>query len=211
MVPPPNAGLRERKKAQTRAVIAETAARLFADAGFPAVTMIEIASAAGVSEQTVYNHFPTKESLVFDRVDELRQTLLEQVADRAAGTDLLDAYTHWLDTSVLGEPARRSLRHAGGMPRLVAADGALRRHLLDHADRLATTLAERLTDRERIDPVVARTVTDAMLSVFVRAVDDLGAIRRESQLAALRTDVHRALDTLRPALTALRLSPAAAG
>lgn len=54
-------GLRERKKRQTRELIAAVAHRLFGERGFDAVTVAEVARAADVSEGTVYNHFPTKE------------------------------------------------------------------------------------------------------------------------------------------------------
>src|ERR1700742_3824371 len=57
-------GLRERKKEQTRAVIARTAIRMFLERGFDHVSIAEIAAAAGVSKMTVTNYFPTKEDLV---------------------------------------------------------------------------------------------------------------------------------------------------
>ena len=57
-------GLRERKKQQTRQLLAETARRLFAERGFENVSIVEIARAADVSEATVFNYFPTKEDLV---------------------------------------------------------------------------------------------------------------------------------------------------
>jgi AcrR family transcriptional regulator len=199
----PTPGLRERKKAQTRADIAATAARLFAEHRFSAVTMVEIARAADVAEQTVYNYFPTKEALVFDRADELQQALLTLVADRDPGTDLIDAYAGWLQASVLGASARRAARHAGGMPQLVATDVGLRRHLLAHADQMASALADRLLAREQVDAVTVRTLTDALLGVFVRTVDRLGAAESPAHLDALETDTHRALDTLRPAVAAL--------
>lgn len=58
------AGLRERKKDQTRQRIAEAALRLFAARGFEAVTVTEIAEAAEVAKATLFAYFPTKESLV---------------------------------------------------------------------------------------------------------------------------------------------------
>jgi AcrR family transcriptional regulator len=60
-------GLRARKKQQTRRVIADTARRLFAERGFEQVTIAEIARAADVSDKTVFNYFPAKEDLYFDR------------------------------------------------------------------------------------------------------------------------------------------------
>ncbi|MEU6255075.1 TetR/AcrR family transcriptional regulator [Streptomyces sp. NPDC047043] len=60
-------GLRERKKRQTRQYISDVATGLFVERGFDAVTVAEIADAADVSVNTVYNYFPAKEDLFFDR------------------------------------------------------------------------------------------------------------------------------------------------
>ena len=57
---------RARKKAQTREQIRRVAHRLFAEHGFDAVTIADIARGADVAVQTVFNHFATKEELFFD-------------------------------------------------------------------------------------------------------------------------------------------------
>ena len=59
-------GRRERKKQQTRQAISDVATALFLERGFDAVTVAEVARAADVAVQTVFNHFPTKEDLFFD-------------------------------------------------------------------------------------------------------------------------------------------------
>jgi AcrR family transcriptional regulator len=59
-------GRRERKKRQTRQAISDVATTLFLERGFDAVTVAEVARAADVAVQTVFNHFPTKEDLFFD-------------------------------------------------------------------------------------------------------------------------------------------------
>ena len=89
-------GRRERKKQQTREVIAEAARRLFAERGFEAVRVAEIARAADVAEQTVYNYFPTKEDLVYWRLESFEDTLLTAVRERAAGESIRDAFAGWL-------------------------------------------------------------------------------------------------------------------
>ena len=79
-------GRRERKKQQTREHIAETARRLFGERGFEGVTVAEVAREADVAEQTVYNYFPTKEDLVYWRLESFEERLLEAVRDREPGS-----------------------------------------------------------------------------------------------------------------------------
>jgi AcrR family transcriptional regulator len=81
-------GLRERKKEQTRQLIADTARRLFAERGFEAVTVAEIARAAGVAEKTVFNYFPTKEELFYSRLEAFEEELLAAVHERAPGLSI---------------------------------------------------------------------------------------------------------------------------
>ena len=70
-VEPPRLGLRERKKAKTRALIQEHALRLFREQGYDETSIEEIAEAAEVSPSTVFRYFPTKPDLViYDDLDE---------------------------------------------------------------------------------------------------------------------------------------------
>jgi AcrR family transcriptional regulator len=85
-------GLRERKKQQTRELIAETARRLFGERGFEAVTVAEIAREAEVSAQTVFNYFPTKEDLVYWRLESFEDELLGTIRERAPGESVLAAF-----------------------------------------------------------------------------------------------------------------------
>ena len=85
-------GLRERKKQRTRELIAETARELFAQHGFEGVTVAEIARAADVSQQTVFNYFPRKEDLVYWRLESFEDDLLSTIRDRAPGESVLAAF-----------------------------------------------------------------------------------------------------------------------
>src|ERR1700689_1895299 len=67
----PGEGLRERKKRLTRQLISDTATTMFLERGFEEVRVAEVAAACNVSEKTVYNYFPTKESLVLDREESM--------------------------------------------------------------------------------------------------------------------------------------------
>lgn len=84
-------GRRARKKAQTRASIAQAALTLFLERGFDEVTTAEVAEAADVSVATLFNHFATKEALVLDEDTEREQRLVAAVQDRDPGTSLVDA------------------------------------------------------------------------------------------------------------------------
>ena len=89
-------GLRERKKQRTRQQIAETAMGLFRERGFHGVTVAEIARAAEVSEQTVFNYFPTKEDLVYGSMESFQEALLQAVRARPAGEPILEAFGRFI-------------------------------------------------------------------------------------------------------------------
>src|ERR1700740_350076 len=79
-------GLRERKKALPRQLIADTAARLFAERGYQKVAVGDVAREADVAEQTLYNYFPTKEQLVTDREQEIQEQLCQLIRSRPRGS-----------------------------------------------------------------------------------------------------------------------------
>ncbi|WP_283147853.1 TetR/AcrR family transcriptional regulator [Silvimonas soli] len=74
--------LRSRKRLATRQGISDTATRLFQERGFDNVTVDEIAAAADVGRMTVFNHFPRKEDMFFDRDEEGREMLREALRQR---------------------------------------------------------------------------------------------------------------------------------
>ncbi|MEW6642703.1 MAG: TetR/AcrR family transcriptional regulator [Pseudomonadota bacterium] len=87
-------GLRARKKQATRAAISEVATRLFVERGFDNVTVAEIADAADVAKMTVFNYFPRKEDLFFDREEEGRTLVRDALAQRAPGEAPVAALRH---------------------------------------------------------------------------------------------------------------------
>lgn len=81
-------GLRDRKKTQTRQAISNIATRLFIERGFENVSVAEIAREAAVSRKTVFNYFPRKEDLVFDREQEGLALVEEALASRGRRSPL---------------------------------------------------------------------------------------------------------------------------
>jgi AcrR family transcriptional regulator len=198
MPEPAPAGLRAQKKARTRAAIAAAAAGLFARDGYPSVTMAQIAAESGVADQTLYNYFPTKESLVFDRAGEVEASLAGVLTSRPAGLTLVDAFAGWLDHALLADGGRRSVRNAGGMPRLVARSDSLRRALLDLAHQSAAVLAGQLAPAEGLPEPAALAIADALLAIFVRTVEDLGEATDEAALTGVRRRAAAAIEAVRP-------------
>lgn len=76
---------RSRKRLATRQSISIAATRLFMQRGFDHVTVDEIASAADVGRMTVFNHFPRKEDMFFDREEEGREMLRNALQRREPG------------------------------------------------------------------------------------------------------------------------------
>ncbi|MFG3526363.1 TetR/AcrR family transcriptional regulator [Streptomyces sp. NPDC047917] len=95
-------GLRERKKRQTRQHLSDVATGLFLERGFDAVTIAEIARAADVSVNTVYNYFPTKEDLFLDRSQGIVDRLSRYVRGRDRGESAADAVLRELRIQVEG-------------------------------------------------------------------------------------------------------------
>ncbi|MFD0338602.1 TetR/AcrR family transcriptional regulator [Streptomyces sp. NPDC127117] len=95
-------GLRERKKRQTRQHLSDVATGLFLERGFDAVTIAEIARAADLSVNTVYNYFPTKEDLFLDRGRDVVDRLSRYVRGRDRGESAADAVLRELRIQVEG-------------------------------------------------------------------------------------------------------------
>ncbi|MEY9933591.1 AcrR family transcriptional regulator [Catenulispora sp. GP43] len=164
---PAPTGLRERKKAQTRAAIQRHALRLFRDSGYSATTMEQIAAAADVSPSTLYRYFPTKEDLIL--TDDYDPLLAAAFRAQPPELPILQAFRAAVDTAMLQVPAdgqAEALERA----RLSYTIPEVRARAMDHmfttTDMLADLFAERL-NRSPHDlevRVLAGTVIGALLA-----------------------------------------------
>src|SRR6266545_600876 len=120
-------GLRERKKQRTRQLIADTAMRLFLDRGFDGVTVADIAREAEVAHQTVFNYFPTKEDLVYWRMESFEQELVQTVRERKPGESVLAAFGRFVlePRGALAEHDRDALEQLDAITRMIGASRAL--------------------------------------------------------------------------------------
>jgi AcrR family transcriptional regulator len=160
-------GLRERKKQKTRWAIQEHALRLFAEQGYDATTVEQIAEAAEVSPSTFFRYFGTKEDVVSDdRYDEL---IVAGIEAAPAGLGPLATMRHALRAS-LGDLKPGENEQILTRMRLVLSVPALRArtmtNLLDSTNAFAPPLAHRL-GRDPDDFDVRAFVTGCMTAAAV--------------------------------------------
>jgi AcrR family transcriptional regulator len=175
-------GLRERKKRRTRQHIADTAARLFGERGYEHVAVLDVAEAAEVSEQTVYNYFPTKQDLVFDREGDLSDRLTELIRTRPTGTSPAAAIRDQALSFVESIEAIPADQARGGLDYLAAISPTVRRLSLEVTDRLADAIAAAITDTtECLNPQLAKVQGIALAWVIQTITDESGRRRVAGQ------------------------------
>ena len=180
-------GLRERKKLQTRRAIAEAARRLFAERGFEAVTVAEVAAAADVSPATVFNYFRTKEDLFYSGMEAFEAELLGAVRARAPGESALEAFRR----VIVAGSARLADESTGDVvaraAATVSASPALQVRELELHERCAVALAELLAEeigRHRGETrAAAGALVAAHRAVLTRIREEALAGRRGRKLA----------------------------
>jgi AcrR family transcriptional regulator len=175
-------GLRERKKRRTRQHIADTAARLFAERGYEHVAVLDVAEAAEVSEQTVYNYFPTKQDLVFDREEDLSDRLTELIRTRPPGTSPAAAIRDEALSFVESIEAIPADQARGGLDYLAAISPTVRRLSLEVTDRLADAIAGAIRETtDDLNPQLAKVQGIALAWVIQTITDESGRRRVAGQ------------------------------
>jgi AcrR family transcriptional regulator len=157
------AGLRERKKRETRARIADTALRLFKERGFDQTTVAEVAAAADVSVKTVFNYFPAKEDLFFDRADEVEQIWLDAVADRRQGEPLLAGLRRRVLSRFADHPNGPGVAFRKVLAGSTHLQARGQQMWASHEDAIAGALAEQLG--AGADDPTARVLAHQVLSI----------------------------------------------
>ncbi|MEU5161714.1 TetR/AcrR family transcriptional regulator [Streptomyces sp. NPDC020875] len=146
-------GLRERKKRRTRQHISDTATGLFLERGFDAVTIAEVAEAAELSVNTVYNYFATKEDLFLDRGDDLVEQLSRWVRGRETGESAAGAVLREVRAEVEAVSPRIGLDAGQERFLLVLQDAAtLRAGLARLQQQAVERLEETLREETGTDP-----------------------------------------------------------
>ena len=201
-------GLRERKKRLTRQRISDVATAMFVARGYDNVRVSEIAAKVGVSEKTIYNYFPTKESLVYDDAGPQLMRLAAAVRDRPPGSSPTAAVVGCLKVEMERFGAALGDGGLDFMPafgRMIRETPALRAAWGEHRYEMVETLTAILADEAGVDPrdpepiSAARALVSLLELMFdsqMRHSD--GAATATELLAAVTADLDRAarlLDT----------------
>lgn len=171
------AGRRERKKQRTREALVDAAWRLFAEKGFDATTVEEIADAVDVSSRTFFRYFASKEDVALTFQEEQHQAMMAMLADRPADEPVMTAVRHTVvdiaaacERGDLGfDPERFEC-----MMTLQAQSPSLMASSLEHAQKKQRILTEAVAGRMGADPETdmrPHVVAASVLAAFRAAAD----------------------------------------
>ncbi len=210
----PDEGLRERKRRLTRQLISDAATALFASRGFDEVKVAEVARRVGVSEKTIYNYFPTKESMVLDTADEMVEGLAAALRGRAPEESITEAVVRALanessrfdaDSDALADMVPAFVAMIEQTPSLHAA-------WLEVNAQLADVATEELARQAGVDPrdpeplIAGRALVglvDVGMRSRVRHIED--GLRGDELGEKVQQDVRRAARLLDTGLWAFNL------
>jgi AcrR family transcriptional regulator len=191
-------GRRERKKQLTRQAISNVATDLFLRRGFDAVTVVEVAAAADVAVQTVFNHFPTKEDLFFDEAGWWAGPA-EAIRAAPPGGSVVEALKqHYLQV-IRGRLEAGQLATWRQFSATIEASAALQARRRRVAEQMEELLVEALQER---DPELSGLMARLIAAQYAAAQKVLEAELAQllpveataAQLAAANADLERAVD-----------------
>jgi len=179
-------GLRERSKARRRAAIIRASYELFAERGYDATTVADIAEAAEVAPRTVAMYFPAKQDIALSQFSEGVAALTAAIRDRQPGERLYDVFGRWLLTRLTEPEDREEYRLAR---RMFAANpdlGALRTARMAAVIRDGAALIADETGSPP-DAIAPRIAAAAVGAIAMEIIDtEPGAEREEAVAAAMR-------------------------
>jgi AcrR family transcriptional regulator len=210
----PDEGLRERKRRLTRQLISDAATTLFATRGFDNVKVSEVADRVGVSEKTIYNYFPSKESLVLDDADERVEALARALRERRPGQSPTDAVVEAIKASmaIFAEAPDAFVEFLPRFAAMIDSTPTLRAAWLELHDRLAKVARDELAAQAGVDPEDPEpTIAGRALAGLAELVVDLNmrhirdGLRGAELRAAATSDLERAARLLETGLWSFNL------
>jgi AcrR family transcriptional regulator len=192
-------GLRERKKARTRASIREHAVRLFSEKGYEKTTVEEIAAAAEVSPSTFFRYFPTKEDLVLQ--DDLDVRMLEAFARQPANVPPIAAIRAAVKEA-LGSFTEAEMDQIRVTTELSLTVPEIRARAMDEFARTIAVVGQAVADRSGRSPddLPVRVLAGAVIGVIMSVSMPWSSFQGQPDAFALFAQVDEGLDLLESGL-----------
>jgi AcrR family transcriptional regulator len=204
-------GLRERKKALMRQLISDTATLMFLERGFDEVRVSEVAAACDVSEKTIYNYFPTKESLLLDREEDSINALQQALGPDGEPVSPVTAMVGLLKGELaefmghINDHEQVQFSLIADFNDLIESTPSLKAARAEMIDRFAQVAAESMAARAGLDPSdpepqIAADALTSLWRIYYRSIIKYSNadLSSEEIRAAVLSDVERAarlLDT----------------
>ena len=187
-------GVRAQRKEETRAAIQAAAFRLFAEQGYEATTVDDIAAAADVSQRTFFRYFPSKDDVVFTDHPERLEGLREMLADRPEDEPILVSVREVIRSLADGMDANHAQIVAA--QQLTRESPTLAARGLALQGELTEIVSEFVADRMGVDPIadqVPGLVGGVVLAAVSASMNTWVATGARDDLLGL---VERALELL---------------
>jgi AcrR family transcriptional regulator len=200
-------GLRERKKQRTREPIARAAHELFATRGYQTTTLAEIAEAADVSTRTIFAYFPSKEDILFSNFALMRESLMQALAERPAGQDVLETVREF----ILALNEVKQSEQDEDLRLCIESDETLRTHMRARIAQLEELLAPEIAKDlgAAVTDLRTQVVAASLTAAFnVLAERGRGSSVKKKTSADLAAMIDPIITFLRGGLDALKEPPA---
>jgi AcrR family transcriptional regulator len=195
-------GLRERKKQRTRETIARAARELFAERGYHATTLPDIAEAADVSTRTIFAYFPSKEDILFADFPLMKDALEQALAERPEGEEALETVRTFL-VRTLGAQKKTDVDERIG--NCIHNDETLRTHLRARIAQLEEVIAPAIAkDIGASDDDIRPKLVAASLTAAFNVLSEQGGVRRPKDARGAVVLIDQMIDFLRSGLAAIK-------
>ena len=161
--------VRTDKTRRTRQLIEECAVALFAEGTYDDVTMAEIARRANVSPATVFNHFATKDALIFNGLERFERSLLDAIRHRGLQESIPQAFRTLVLTmnGSLTSATPEQMRRLRTVAEIIESSPALRSREQQIYGRYTDLLATLIVEQEAAhgDELQAWVIANALMGV----------------------------------------------
>jgi AcrR family transcriptional regulator len=194
-------GLRQRKKQRTRETIAGAARELFAERGYHATTLPDIAEAADVSTRTIFAYFPSKEDILFADFPLMKDALAQALEDRPEGEEALETVRAFILRTVGTQKSDMDER----IGNCIHNDETLRTHLRARIAQLEEVIAPAIAkDIGASEDDIRPKLVAASLTAAFNVLSEQGGVRRPKDARSVVVLIDQMIDFLRSGLAAIK-------